>query len=64
MSKVSSSTFLQQLQEQAKLQSHLSTSRVLPKQLDPLSTFIGNCPWQIILVLSGVTAFLATWKIW
>ena len=54
--KQSEQDFLQSLQQQAALQSKLSTTRVLPSQLDHFTTFVGNYPWQTILVLSGLSA--------
>lgn len=56
MDKNANDAFLQQLQQQAKLQSRLSTSRILPSQLDAFTTFVGNYPWQTILFLSGISA--------
>ena len=50
--------FLENLQEQAKLQSELSSSHVLPKQFDGMAAFVGNYPWQFLLVSSGVTALV------
>jgi hypothetical protein len=50
--------FLQQLQRQAELQSHLSTTRILPRHSDWLTTFIGNHPWQTLVVLSTFSTFL------
>ncbi len=50
--------FLRQLQHQAELQSHLSTTRVLPKHADWLTTWIGNNPWQTLVMLSTVSTFL------
>ncbi len=50
--------FLNELQQQAKLQAPLNTVRWLPKEVDPITSFIGKYPWQVLLVLSGVTAVL------
>lgn len=47
--------FLKKLQEQAALQSHLSTSRLLPERADMLTTFVGNHPWQTLVFLSTVS---------
>ncbi|MBW7955138.1 hypothetical protein H3C66_00225 [Patescibacteria group bacterium] len=54
----SESQFLKQLQEQAALQAHLSTTRFLPKHADWLTTFIGNHPWQTLVLLSTVTTII------
>lgn len=58
MAKVSDNQFLRQLQEQAELQAHLSTSRILPKHADFLTTFIGNHPWQTIVFLSTISTII------
>jgi len=50
--------FLIELQRQASLQAPLNQVRWLPKQLDPLTSFIGRYPWQALLVLSGISALL------
>lgn len=54
--------FLQQLQDQAQRQAKLNTQRVLPKQFDAVTSFIGNFPWQTILFLSLLTSILL--EIW
>jgi hypothetical protein len=59
------SSFLNRLQAEAALQSQLHQRRFLPHQLDGLTSLIGNYPWQIILVVSGVTAlFMEFLKVW
>ncbi len=50
--------FLVKLQHQASLQAPLNEHRWLPKQIDPVTSFIGNYPWQTLLIISGVTALL------
>jgi hypothetical protein len=50
--------FLQELQKQAKLQSKLEVTRFFPKPLDPLMSFIGNYPWQFLLISSAVSAVI------
>lgn len=50
--------FLSELQRQASLQAPLNQKRWLPKQVDPITSFIGNYPWQTLLIISGVTALL------
>jgi hypothetical protein len=59
--KLSQDIFLQQLQQQAKLQSKLNKTRLFPKQVDPLTSLIGNYSWQFLLVLSGITAVGLWW---
>ena len=49
--------FLEKLQIEAHLQARLNTNRVLPTQLDGLSSFVGRYPWQVLLVLSGILSF-------
>lgn len=44
--------FLTVLQEQAEKQSQLHKTRILPKNVDWLTSMIGNYPWQFILGLS------------
>lgn len=44
--------FLTVLQEQAEKQSQLYKTRILPKNVDWITSMIGNYPWQFILVLS------------
>jgi hypothetical protein len=54
-------SFLRELQKQAKLQSKLEDSRFFPRQLDWLMSFIGNYPWQFLLIFSGLSVFI--WKL-
>jgi hypothetical protein len=48
--------FLQQLQQQAAKQAVLQQHRFLPKQLDVATALIGNYPWQVLAIISGLTA--------
>lgn len=48
--------FLQRLQAQAKMQAGLQQSKILPPQIDELSSLIARHPWQIILLLAGLSA--------
>ncbi len=50
------SRFLSNLEHQASLQAKLNSSRLLPKQLDSITSLIGNYPWQTLLAISGITA--------
>lgn len=50
--------FLSRLQSEAKLQSKLHRERWLPAQLDPLTTFIGQYSWQVLLVMALITSVL------
>ena len=50
--------FLEQLQHQAQKQAVLHEKRLLPRQLDWLTSLVGNYPWQILLGLSFVTALV------
>jgi hypothetical protein len=52
----STQNFLTQLQKQAQLQSKLEEEKVLPKQVEFFSAFIGNYPWQFLLVISLFSA--------
>lgn len=49
-------SFLDQLEQEAQKQSHLAQTRLLPRQLDWLTSLVGTYPWQTLLVASGVTA--------
>jgi hypothetical protein len=53
-----SPSFLDQLQLQAKKQAKLHETRLLPRQLDSITSFVGNYPWQVLLALSGITALV------
>ena len=50
--------FLHQLQQQAAKQAVLQEKRLLPKQFDFASALVGNYPWQVLIIVSGLTAFL------
>lgn len=50
------------LQTQAKKQSKLHEQRLLPKNVDWLTSIIGNYPWQFILVLAVIGAVV--WEVW
>ncbi len=50
--------FLTQLQSQAEKQAVLNQKRIIPRQFDVITSFIGNYPWQSILFLSIVSAIL------
>lgn len=45
-------TFLARLQAEATLQARLQQQRILPSQLDGLTTFIGRHSWQVLLFLA------------
>ncbi|MDH5533210.1 MAG: hypothetical protein OEX81_02145 [Candidatus Pacebacteria bacterium] len=53
--------FVSVLQRQAKEQSRLHEERLLPKNVDWLTSMIGNYPWQFILVLSVIGALV--WQV-
>jgi hypothetical protein len=61
-SKQSQREFLQKLTKTAQWQSQLQRERLLPVELDALTSLIGNYPWQTLLIISGLTA--ATWSLW
>lgn len=48
--------FINLLQAQASQQSRLNRERILPSQMDVITSFVGNYPWQVILGLSLVGA--------
>lgn len=47
--------FLKKLQNEAKLQKSLNQTRLLPKQLDFITSFIGNYSLLSILILTTFT---------
>lgn len=47
--------FLKKLQNEAKLQKSLNQTRLLPKQLDFITSFIGNYSLLSILILTTLT---------
>jgi hypothetical protein len=48
--------FLQRLEKEAKLQSSLHRSHLLPQWAQGLARVVAAYPWQVVLVLSGITA--------
>ncbi len=50
------SEFINQLQNQAAKQAILQKKRLLPRQFDFFSALIGNYPWQVLLIVSLITA--------
>ncbi len=50
--------FLTKLQIQAKMQSRLEKSRILPHQADGLASFVGRYSWQTLLAASLITTIL------
>lgn len=50
--------FLQELQTQAKRQATLHQNSPVPARLNFITAFIGNYPWQTLLILSGLSAVL------
>jgi hypothetical protein len=53
--------FVSLLQEQAQLQSKLNKERLLPRNVDWMTSLIGNYPWQFILVISVCGAVI--WEV-
>ncbi len=49
-------SFLEELQKEAENQAKLSQSRMLPAQLDWLTSLVGRYSWQTITVMSFLTA--------
>lgn len=48
--------FLEELQKEAENQAKISQTRILPAQLDWLTSLIGRYPWQTLLFVSFLTA--------
>ncbi len=61
MHKADQQDFLQRLEAEASLQAQLHQRRVLPAQLDVVTSFIGRYSWQTLVVVSGITAAVLTW---
>ena len=53
--------FIIQLEKEAQKQAILHENRLLPRQLDWLTTMVGNYAWQVILILSLLTALAIWW---
>jgi hypothetical protein len=56
--KRSTQDFLQHLEQEALRQKQLYRHRVLPPQLDALTTFVGTYAWQVLVIAAFVTAVL------
>lgn len=54
----SSPDFVDKLKAQAVKQSLLHKRRLLPKETDWLTSFVGNYPWQVMLALALLGAVL------
>jgi len=52
--------FIAFLQRRASLQAKLHTQRVLPSQLDWLTSFVGRYSWQTLLGVSALVAAIVT----
>lgn len=57
------SQFLHKLEEEARFQAKLRAQPVLPENLKPLTDFITNHTWKVILVLSGLASLAAEWVV-
>lgn len=55
------SEFLSRLQQEASQQAKLEQHRLLPRQIDKLSSLIARYSWQVILFLALVTALFVTY---
>ncbi len=49
---------MKKLQSEVLFQSRLEKKQLLPKKLGGLGRFIAGYSWQVILVMSGVTALI------
>jgi hypothetical protein len=58
MQKYSQEDFIQKLQSEVLFQSRLEQKKLLPKKLSGLGILVASYPWQVILVLSGITALV------
>lgn len=50
--------FLTKLQQEASAQKKLNQERIFPEVFDEVTSFIGIYSWQVLLVLSILTAIL------
>ncbi|GIK84468.1 MAG: hypothetical protein BroJett025_10900 [Patescibacteria group bacterium] len=50
--------FLKQLQNEAKQQQKLYSSRIIPQPFDPLTSFIGEHTFVVLSVLSVLSAII------
>lgn len=50
--------FITKLQKQAKIQSKLEKTRLLPRRIDSLASLVARYPWQTILLASALTTLL------
>lgn len=57
MTQLSSADFLEKLKLEAQAQAKLEKTRFLPSELDVFTSFIGKHPWQVLVVISGLTSF-------
>jgi hypothetical protein len=55
---LSNAAFLARLEAEAARQAQLSNKRLLPAQLDWLTSFVGRFPWQVLVVSAAITAVL------
>jgi hypothetical protein len=50
--------FIKKLQSEVTFQSQLEKKQLLPKKLGWLGRIIANYSWQVLLIISGVTALV------
>lgn len=50
--------FIERLQQEAAKQAALNRQRVFPKELDSLTSLVGNYPWQVLSILAVLTAVI------
>ena len=50
--------FLQRLEQEASIQSQLHDQRILPSQLDLVTTLVGRYPWQTLALLALATSII------
>ncbi len=58
MPKSNQEDFIQKLESEVLFQSRLEQKKLLPKRLGDLGRLIAGYPWQVILIVSGVTALI------
>lgn len=58
VSSMANNNFLSQLEKEAQLQAKLQQKKLLPERFGAVASFIARYPWQVIALLSGLTALV------
>ncbi len=61
---MSNSDFLTRLKAEAAQQAQLHDQRILPAQLDGLTSFVGKHTWQVLLSVAALSSLIIEiWKV-